>query len=380
MSGGARLCALSVRDFRNLERVELEPPAEGFVVVGDNGQGKTNLLEAIYYLELLRSVRGARDPDLVRFGAPGFHVAARMETDAAREIAVGFERAGKRKRVRLDGVVCERLSEAVGALPAVLFSPADVELVAGGPATRRRFLDILLAVTSRGYLHALQRYRAALAHRNAALRELARRGRGGSEEAIAVWEPVLAEQGAAIWSERRAWVLSVIDRFAELCGEIGEAGAVALRYASAITSEDAERPREALTRELAKQRAADLRFGVTRVGPHRDDLSLTLDGRELRVFGSGGQQRTAAIALRLLEAETLRARRGGPPVFLLDDPFAELDARRAGRIVQLLARAGFGQTVMAVPRAEADDIPSGMPSLDRFTMTSGVLRRAGTRV
>jgi DNA replication and repair protein RecF len=369
-----------VRDFRNLERIELEPPAEGFVVVGDNGQGKTNLLEAIYYLELLRSVRAARDQDLVRFGAPGFHIAARMETDRAREIAVGFERTGKRKRVRLDGVICERLSEAVGALPAVLFSPADVELVASGPATRRRFLDILLAVTSRGYLHALQRYRAALAHRNAALRELARRGRSGSEEAIAVWEPVLAEQGAAIWSERRAWEASVTDRFAELCGEIGEPGAVAMRYASAITSEDAERPREALARELAKQRGADLKFGVTRVGPHRDDLFLTLDGRELRVFGSGGQQRTAAIALRLLEAETLRERRGGPPVFLLDDPFAELDARRAGRIVQLLASAGFGQTVMAVPRAEAGDIPSGMPSLDRFTMTSGALRRAGTRV
>jgi DNA replication and repair protein RecF len=190
----------------------------------------------------------------------------------------------------------------------------------------------------------------------------------------------LAEQGAAIWSERRAWEASVTDRFAELCGEIGEPGAVAMRYASAITSEDAERPREALARELAKQRGADLKFGVTRVGPHRDDLFLTLDGRELRVFGSGGQQRTAAIALRLLEAETLRERRGGPPVFLLDDPFAELDARRAGRIVQLLASAGFGQTVMAVPRAEAGDIPSGMPSLDRFTMTSGALRRAGTRV
>jgi DNA replication and repair protein RecF len=166
----ARLNTLAVRDFRNLERVELSPPSEGLVLIGENGQGKTNLLEAIYYLQILRSARGARDQDLIRFGAEAFHLHADVETDAAHQIGVGFERAGKRKRVRLDGAIPERLSDALGALPSVMFSPDDVELIAGSPNARRRFLDIMLALTSRGYLPALQRYRAALSRRNAALR------------------------------------------------------------------------------------------------------------------------------------------------------------------------------------------------------------------
>ena len=375
------LCALSIRDFRNLERVELEPPEHGALLVGENGQGKTNLLEAIYYLQLLRSVRGGRDQDLVRFGADGFHVGAAVRSDRAREIGVGFERAGRRKRVRLDGIICERMSDAVGALPAVMFSPADVGLIAGSPASRRRYLDIMLAVTSRGYLHALQRYRAALVRRNAALRSAARHGGAGRGDArVDVWEDPLAEHGATLWTERRVWVDRVRDRFATLCRAIGEEHDVAMRYVSSIPQSDMSPmdARTALARALEVQRGADIRFGLTRAGPHRDDLLITLsagDGaaRELRVFGSAGQQRTAAIALRLLESDTLRDRRGGTPVFLLDDPFAELDQRRAERIVGLLADGGMGQTMLAVPRES--DIPNGMPRLERFRIVAGTVRR-----
>src|SRR5882672_12987 len=217
----ARLAHLEVRDFRNLARVELTLPAEGLAVIGENGQGKTNLLESIYYLQIFRSARGARDQDLVRFGADGFHIGASVDTDRCHEIGVGFERAGKRKRVRLDGVIPERLSDALGALPSVLFSPADVELIAGAPAARRRFLDIMLALTARGYLAALQRYRSALARRNAALRESARSGRA-SAASVAVWEPALAEQGALLIRERRAWVEAMEGRFEQLCHDIGE--------------------------------------------------------------------------------------------------------------------------------------------------------------
>ena len=167
-----RLARLSVRDFRNLERVELELPPEGMVVVGENGHGKTNLLEAAYYLQLLRSARGARDVDLVRFGAQAFHLGA--DTTGGKGghgIGVGFERATKRKRVTLDGAEPLRLSDALGALPAVLCSPRDAALVSGSPAERRRYLDVTLALTSRPYLTALQSYRASLARRNAALRD-----------------------------------------------------------------------------------------------------------------------------------------------------------------------------------------------------------------
>src|SRR5690348_5710358 len=338
----ARLNALAVRDFRNLERVDLELPASGMLLIGENGQGKTNLLEAIYYLQLLRSMRGARDQDLVRFGAAGFHLSARVASDRAREVALGFERAGKRKRVRLEGAVVERLGDAVGALPVVMFAPSDVELVAAAPAARRRFLDIMLAVASRGYLRALQRYRGALVRRNAALRDAARLHGGRADARVEVWDEPLAEHGAVLWAEREAWVEGTASRFAALVRAIG-GDAVAIRYASSLARAEAgDDRRAALLRGFGEQRALDIRFGLTRSGPHRDDLLISAESadgasRELRVFGSAGQQRTAAIALRMLEAETLRDRRGCSPVFMLDDPFAELDVPRTQRIVALLS-------------------------------------------
>ena len=374
----ARLDTLAIRDFRNLERIALEPPATGMLLVGENGQGKTNFLEAIYYLQLLRSVRGARDQDLVRFGAAGFHISAHVASDRVSEIGIGFERAGKRKRVRLDGVVSDRLGDAVGGLPVVMFSPDDVELVAGGPAARRRFLDIMLAVTSRGYLRALQRYRGALVRRNAALREAARQPQGRNDARIDVWEEPLAEHGAVLLAEREAWVAWANDRFAARARAIG-GDALAIRYACTAPSLDQmSSRRDALSRAFAQQRASDIRAALTRAGPHRDDLVITVAGadgtaRELRVFGSAGQQRTAAIALRLLEAETLHERRGGAPLLLLDDPFAELDVPRTRRIVALLSQHGFGQTILAVPRES--DIPGDMPQLQRFRIMAGVLRR-----
>ena len=379
-----RLRRLTARDFRNLERVDLAVPGEGLVVVGENGHGKTNLLEAAYYLQLLRSVRGARDAELVRFGAAAFHVGGEAEVPAAgdgrartatRDVGVGYERAGKRKRVRVDGAEPPRLSDALGAVPSVILSPGDVALVGGSPGERRRYLDVALALTSRGYLTALQGYRSALVRRNAALRDALRTGRG--EARAAVWEPALAEHGAVLWTTRRRWVAQHADAFAERCAAIGERAAVRVRYATALAPEAAEAEgevaavRDALTVALAAKRGLDLKRGLTHAGPHRDDLEITLGGRELRTFGSGGQQRTAAIALRMLEAATLRAAIGGPPLFLLDDPFAELDARRAHRILGLLDAEGLGQAILAVPRAT--DIPDEFTRLARVTVRDGAV-------
>ena len=324
------LRSLALRDFRNLGRVDLVFPAAGVAIVGENGQGKSNLLEAIYYLHLLRSVRGARDVDVVRFGAPGFHISARTE------------------------------------------GGAHHELVAGAPSARRRYLDILLALSSRPYLMALQRYRHALAQRNAALRDAQRSAQ--SEQRIAVWEAPLAQHGAVLWRERVAWADRASDRFSEMCGAIGERVSVGLRYATALepASGDLADIAAALTESLAQKRGLDVRRGLTHTGPHRDDLALTLDGRELRAFGSAGQQRTAAIALRLLEGETLRERLGAAPLLLLDDPFAELDVRRSARILELLAEHGMGQTLLTVPRDT--DIPPALTQLARWSIADGIVR------
>lgn len=381
------LTHLSAREFRNFVHLDVAVPAHGLVVVGENGHGKTNLLEATAYLSLLRSMRGARDADMIRFGAPALHVRAELSAPSAvQSVSVGYERSTKKKKVVLDGVEQSRLTSALGALPSVGFSPADVALVAGSPAERRRYLDVALALSSREYLTALQHFRAALARRNAVLRQVQRDlARAATyTEQLRVWEPALAAQGAIVTAIRQQFVHGHGARFAELGVAIGEARPVTIRYvvSSVVADRDAaplDQSRaelvafyeEQFTRAFAQHRAQEMRRGATLIGPHRDELSLLLGGRELRTFGSAGQQRSAAIALRLLELATLRESLGASPLLLLDDPFAELDLRRAARVLRLLEDQGIEQVLLAVPRTE--DIPEAFTRLDRRTMHDGRL-------
>lgn len=390
---------LVARDFRNFENLDIAIPEGGIAIIGENGQGKTNLLEAVAYLSLLRSVRDARDADVVRFGAPVFHVRAELEAlpgspASYNTVAVGYERATKRKRASLDGVEQARLTSALGAVPSVCFSPADTLLVAGGPGERRHYLDVVLALNSRPYLQALQQYRAALLRRNAALRIAQRDGAGSRgiashADRVSVWEPALAEHGGVVTHLRHEFVQRHAERFTTLAAAIGEQAPVTMRYiasagmsasasanASSEASADGEVPNAAAQSAAfmdayGSQRALEMRRGTTLVGPHRDELQLLLGGRELRVFGSAGQQRSAAIALRLLELATRRDAVGASPLLLLDDPFAELDARRAARVLALLEESGVGQTLLAVPRVE--DIPPAFTRLERRYMRDGVL-------
>lgn len=387
------LTRLIARDFRNFEQLDVAVPRRGMVIVGENGHGKTNLLEAVAYLSLLRSMRGARDADMIRFGALALHVRADMDAPAyANTVSVGYERATRKKKATLDGVEQNRLTAALGALPFVGFSPADVSLVAGSPGERRRYLDVALALSSKSYLTALQHFRAALLRRNTLLRQAQREGSRVQAHAlsdqISLWEPALAEHGAMVTAMRVQFVRGHAERFSQLADAIGEKQPVTMRYAVSsaagvtgltedgdVSSRDlaarSARYREAFTRALTQQRPQEMRRGMTLVGPHRDELALLLGGRELRTFGSAGQQRSAAIALRLLEFATLRDAMGGPPLLLLDDPFAELDLGRAGRVLGLLEDTGVDQVLLAVPRVE--DIPHAFTRLERRTMRDGVL-------
>ncbi len=362
----ALLSRLSIRGFRNIERADLAFPPEGVVVVGDNGQGKTNLLEAVYYFQLLRSMRGARDQDLIHFGANAFHIRAQVGLGGEHELSAAFERRG-RKKVVADGAEAKRLSSALGSLPSVVISPRDVELIIGAPSERRRFLDVVLALTSRRYLAALQKYRGSLARRNAALRIV---GRGvETEESVAVWEPALAESGAVLLAARVAWMERNEGEFARLAGAIGEPDVMTIRYSTTVANTaDAH---DELLETFARKRHIDIRRGLTHVGPHRDDVEIAIGGRELRTFGSGGQQRTAAITLRLLEAATIKAHEGSDPVLLLDDPFAELDVRRSAHILGLLHATTTGQTILTVPRAS--DIPPDLTRLPRWHVRDGII-------
>ncbi len=307
-----------------------------------------------------------------------------MPAPAGRVVALGFERGSRRKRVTVEGAIPRRLSDALGAVPSVTFAPVDAEMVRGGPVARRRYLDVTLATTSRRYLAALQAYRGGLLQRNTALRSQAR---GESEAAAAAWEPMLAESGAVLWAERAAWVARWGPELARISAAIGERGVVEMRHvmrhairhsaAPDVVRDEAASPDElagVLAAALEAGRAGDVRHGATRVGPHRDDLVLTLGGRDMRTYGSAGQQRTAAIALRILEAGTLRLGTGAAPVLLFDDPFAELDEGRSRAILDVLGGGGdnVGQVILAVPRAA--DIPAGLTRLARCAIADGVVR------
>lgn len=369
------LSRLVARDFRNFEQLDVTLPDAGIAIIGENGQGKTNLLEAVAYLSLLRSVRGARDADVVRFGASVFHVRGDVRSPAGSHggpalVSIGYERGTKRKRASLDGVEQSRLTAALGAVPSVCFSPADVSLVAGGPGERRRYLDVALALSSRSYLVALQQFRAALVRRNAALRIAQRdgaRATSSHDDRVSVWEPALAEHGAVVTELRQRFVEGHAERFTQLAAAIGEQAPVTMKYLASAENGT----RASFERAYAAQRALEMRRGTTLIGPHRDELQLLLGGRDLRVFGSAGQQRSAAIALRLLELATLRDAVHATPLLLLDDPFAELDARRAARVLSLLEETGVGQVLLAVPRVE--DIPEAFTRLERRQMHGGVL-------
>lgn len=308
--------------------------------VGPNGHGKTNLLELLYYPVLFRSLRGARDADVARHGEPGFSLTLTLSGRRPRELEAGFRSAGKQKRVALDGVAPERLGEAIGHWLAVAFLPTDLRLVQGPAAGRRQYLDRVLSLADRGYLAALTRYRGALAQRNAALRQ--RRS-----DLAGAFDGALAAAGADLVQRRIAWTEGCAARFAAEGDELGELAPLALRYRGDTALADAARWPAALERAASR----DEGLGMTTVGPHRHDLELRLGGRMLREVGSTGQQRTAAVALKLCERETLALAAGTEPALLLDDVFAELDRDRQERLAARLA-GGAPQTFITAPRAE----------------------------
>ena len=334
------------RGFRNLADLDLALPPAGAVFLGPNGHGKTNLLELLYYPVLFRSLRGARDAELVRHGTTGFTLCLTLaDRDRSRELATGFQATGRQKRVTVDGALPERMSEAIGHWLAVAFLPTDLRLVQGPAAGRRQYLDRVLSLGDRSYLRTLLRYRAALAQRNAALRQ-------GKRDLAAAFDQALAQTGAALVRLRLAWVRESADRYASECDALGELAAASLAYRGDEHLGDPDAWPEALRRAASRDEA----LRMTTVGPHRHDLELKLADRKLRDVGSTGQQRTAAIALKLCEWESLATASGSPPALLLDDVFAELDAGRRDRLATRLAGTGeTPQTFITSPRQ--DELP-----------------------
>jgi DNA replication and repair protein RecF len=357
-----RLRRLVARGFRNLADLECEVPAGGIALLGANAQGKTNLLEAVYYPVLFRSVRGAPDQELVRFGDPAFRIEADVAAGGAEaEVVATYHAAGRRKRITVDGEEPARVAEAVGGWLAVAFLPADVGLASGPASERRQYLDRLLSLADRRYLRSLGRYRAALAQRNSALRQ-------GRPDLAEAFDAPLAVAGSAVVAARRQWMGGAAEQFRAELDLLGECGEVELRYRGDASLAE----RGAWEEALKAARGTDRARCMTTVGPHRDDLVLEIAGRAIRDYGSTGQQRSAAVALKLIEIATLRVSRETEPALLLDDVFAELDRERQGRLARRLLGSGERQVLLTAPRL--DELPPEM-DLEVWTVHEGRVRK-----
>ena len=364
-----RLIEIGLDRFRNLCSTSIEIPPQGAVLIGANGQGKTNFLEAVHYLALFRSFRGARHGEVIAFGEERFRVTGEVAygDGGTRRVSVSSDRS--MRRIAIDGVAAPSPAEAVGVIVTVLLAPGDLEIVAGPPAERRRFMDTLLARAAGRHWRTIQVYARALRQRNEALR-----ARSSAEE-LDAWDESLIRTGTPLVLARHDLAGRVDALFGDFGARIApdtESG-LELRYRPSVPvaaerAGDSQGVGEAWRKALGRRRELDRKRGWTTVGPHRDDLELLLGGRPIGRYGSLGQQRTAAIALRLAEAEILETESGRPPVLLLDDVFAEVDADRSRALLSCLGvhRQRFATSARPLPELEA--------SLERWEVSDGRIR------
>jgi DNA replication and repair protein RecF len=347
-----RLAHLTLTDFRNFASLQTEVPPGPTIIVGANAQGKTSLLEAVNYLVSASSPHASHDSQLIRLGVKPriARLVAEMDRMDAKEnieirLVMGFMENGQerfRKEILVNGVK-KRAMDLHGRFNAVLFLPQDVQVVEGSPGQRRRELDSVISQADPDYAHLLSEYGKVLSQRNALLKQLQER-RGDSSE-LSFWDKRLAELGAEVMLARASALAQLQTLAAPIHGELtGDSELLTIHYQPAYEpggsfDEGAWLTgslREGLESELKRLRSNELRRGMTLTGPQRDDLSLSVNELELRLYGSRGQNRTAMLAFKLAQVEWLFHRTGEQPVLLLDEVLAELDPERRSYLLEQL--------------------------------------------
>lgn len=373
------LTHLSLTNFRAFTRLDMEVPRRTLMLVGDNAQGKTSILEAIYYLATYTSFHARNDRQLINFLASREPLAvtrlvadyrssgAAGEKSHRLEVRLIQESSGNggnrlRKEILLDGVK-RTMHQAMGAFTAVIFLPQMTRIVEGGPEERRRYLNLSLAQTVPGYSQALSEYMQALSQRNALLKQLAERG--GDPDQLAYWDTLLTDRGARIIFERIAAVQELEQLAARIHHQLtGSHEILRLVYQPAYdpvsrpegqyalpmqapvnrSGFSQDRIRQGFMQRLAELRREEIARGITTIGPHRDEMRLLSNGIDLGDFGSRGQVRTALLALKLAEVTWIKNRTGDWPVLLLDEILAELDMQRRADLQRYLLE--YEQTML----------------------------------
>ncbi|HWF17865.1 MAG TPA: DNA replication/repair protein RecF [Verrucomicrobiae bacterium] len=355
------LASMRLRDFRNYARLDVDFAPGFHVLLGDNAQGKTNVLEAIYLMATLRSFRGVGGAQMIRHGQKGYFVGGKVVGQGTHEIKMYW--SASERKLGLDNQPIRKLTDYLGVLRVVIFCTEDLQLIKGPSRARRRFVDLLLSQTHISYLPLLQRYARALRSRNAILKQ-----RQPDEAALDSFSTELIKLGNEIIQRRRELVpkLSPLARLAYRRIS-NDAEDLRLEYQPSVKKDFAV--------ELAQSSRRERTYRSTLIGPHRDEFTMQLNDRAAAQFGSEGQKRTLAIALKMAQAEYLTGIHGSPPILLIDDVMGELDVKRRSGLLPLLERAHHAKGQVFMTCTEENWPRELGRDLQRWEIKSGTLKK-----
>lgn len=318
--------SIELQNYRNYENLKLSFGEKNNIFYGDNAQGKTNLLEAIFFAGSTKSFRFCKDRDVIRFSEEEAHIKMILKKkDMRNRIDIHLKR-NKSKGIAINGFPVKKASDLFGLLNIVIFSPEDLSLIKDGPKERRRFIDLELCQLNKIYLYNLTRYNRVLLQRNKLLKEIAFQAK--LEESLSVWDEELIQYGKEIIRLRREFIHSLQEKLSRIHKNIsGGKEELELLYEENVKEDD-------FMDVLLKSRESEKKQRISLVGPHRDDLLFRINGEDIRKYGSQGQKRTAALSLKLAEIEEVKEEIKDYPVLLLDDVFSELDRKRQNYLLE----------------------------------------------
>lgn len=321
--------SLGLSDYRNYETLSMEFNSGTNILYGDNAQGKTNILESIYLCGTTKSHKASKDRDMIRLGQEESHIRILVERDdMIRKIDMHIKK-NKTKGVAIDGIPIRKSSELFGLVNLVFFSPEDLSIIKNGPSERRRFMDLELCQLDKVYLHNLSKYNKIINQRNNLLKQIA--FRPSLQDTLNVWNEQLTDSGSMIIKSRTRFIAEVNEIIHDIHSKLsGGKEDLTVLYEPNVETEN-------FKGKLEKAQERDIQQKMTSVGPHRDDLCFLIDGQDIRKFGSQGQQRTAALSLKLAEIEIVRKNIHENPILLLDDVLSELDRNRQNYLLNSIA-------------------------------------------
>lgn len=353
--------SLELADFRNYDALHIDFSEGTNILYGDNAQGKTNILEAIYLSATTKSHKGSKDRDIVNFNKEEAHIRSCLEKDGE-DIRIDMHlRKNKTKGIAIDGQKIKKASELLGILNVVFFSPEDLSIIKNGPAERRRFVDMELCQLDQFYLYNLNHYNKIVNQRNKLLKDMY--FNPSLRDTLNIWDSQLVSYGSKIIERRQLFVQQLNEIITEIHVKLsGGKEDLSIKYEPDVTIESYEK-------EMVASQDKDVKLKQTTVGPHRDDFSFMVKDIDIRRFGSQGQQRTAALSLKLSEIELVKKMTKDNPVLLLDDVLSELDSNRQN---YLLSTIGDIQTIITC--TGLDDFVNNRFEIDKvFKIEKGTI-------